>query len=54
VYTEESLNLIIEQGHEIKKDGRVMVQVSKRSDSYDVEITGTAVHVKDFDVCLED
>jgi predicted PhzF superfamily epimerase YddE/YHI9 len=28
---EESLNLIIEQGHEIKKDGRVMVQVLIRT-----------------------
>lgn len=44
----------MEQGHEIQKDGRVMVQISKNSESYDVEITGNAVHVKDFDVCLED
>ncbi|MFY4776497.1 PhzF family phenazine biosynthesis isomerase [Metabacillus sp. RGM 3146] len=51
---EESLNLIVEQGHEIEKDGRVMVHISKNSESYDVEITGNAVYVKDFDVCLED
>ena len=28
----EPLNLIVEQGHEIKKDGRVMVQISKSSE----------------------
>lgn len=50
---EEYLNLIVEQGHEIQKDGRVMVQISKSNESYDVEITGNAVHVKDFDVRLE-
>lgn len=48
----ESLNLIIEQGHEIEKDGRVMVQISKDSKSFNVEITGNAVHVKDFEVLL--
>ncbi|MEQ2529406.1 PhzF family phenazine biosynthesis protein [Robertmurraya yapensis] len=47
---EESLNLIVEQGHEIEKDGRVMVQVSKNKDCYDIEITGNAVYVKDFEV----
>jgi PhzF family phenazine biosynthesis protein len=51
---EEPLNLIVEQGNEIQKDGRVTVQVSKSSESYDVEITGNAVHVKDFDVCIRD
>ncbi|MBO1511230.1 PhzF family phenazine biosynthesis protein [Metabacillus bambusae] len=50
---EESLNLIVEQGHEIEKDGRVMVHISKNSESYDVEITGNAVYVKEFVVCLE-
>lgn len=51
---EPPLNLTVEQGHQIQKDGRVMVQISKRSESYDVEITGNAVHVKDFDVCVDD
>lgn len=49
---EKSLNLIVEQGHEIEKDGRVMVQVSKNEDNYDIEITGNAVYVKDFDVVI--
>jgi PhzF family phenazine biosynthesis protein len=47
---EKTLNLIVEQGHEIEKDGRVMVRVSKNKDSYDIEITGNAVYVKDFEV----
>ncbi|MFD3448949.1 PhzF family phenazine biosynthesis isomerase [Microbacteriaceae bacterium 4G12] len=51
---EESLNLIVEQGLEIQKDGRVMVRISKHGESYDVEITGNAVHVKDFEVSLKD
>ncbi|REB05549.1 PhzF family phenazine biosynthesis isomerase [Sporosarcina sp. BI001-red] len=49
----EPLNLVVEQGHEIDKDGRVMVQVSKSKDNYDIEITGNAVYVKEFDVLLE-
>lgn len=49
----EPLNLIVEQGHEVAKDGRVVVQVSKNSESFDVQITGNAVYVKDFQVLLE-
>jgi PhzF family phenazine biosynthesis protein len=49
----DSLNLVVEQGHEIEKDGRVGVKVSKNGESYDVEITGNAVRVKDFDIMLE-
>ncbi|WP_299087398.1 PhzF family phenazine biosynthesis isomerase [uncultured Metabacillus sp.] len=45
---EKSLNLVVEQGHEIGKDGRVMVQVLKNNDNYDIEITGNAVYVKEF------
>ncbi|WP_153733096.1 PhzF family phenazine biosynthesis protein [Sporosarcina obsidiansis] len=51
---EDSLDLIIEQGQEMNKDGRVMVCVSKNSESYDVEITGNAVYVQEFDVCFEE
>ena len=47
---EKSLNLIVEQGQEIEKNGRVMVRVSKNKDSYDIEITGNAVYVKEFEV----
>lgn len=48
-----TLPLLVEQGHEIDKDGRVMVQVSRNEDNYDVEITGNAVYVNEFDVILE-
>ena len=49
---EERLNLIVEQGHEIGKDGRVRVGVSKNQGSYDIEITGNAVFVKEFEVSI--
>ncbi|WP_246516321.1 PhzF family phenazine biosynthesis protein [Salicibibacter cibarius] len=39
----DSLDLIVEQGHEIQKDGRAAVHISKKNDSYDVKITGNAV-----------
>ena len=48
----ESLNLIVEQGHEIGKDGRVMVRVSKNRKFSDIEITGNAVYVKEFEVLI--
>src|SRR5699024_4896506 len=38
----EPLNFIVEQGHEIQKDGRVTVQVSKSGEHYDIEVTGKA------------
>ena len=46
------LNLTIEQGHEIQKDGIVKVEVIKNHETYDIEITGTAVYVKEFDVSI--
>ena len=49
---DDSLQLIVEQGHEIEKDGRVMVKVSKQKDSLDVEISGNAVFVAEFEVVL--
>ncbi|MFP7169508.1 PhzF family phenazine biosynthesis isomerase [Terribacillus halophilus] len=48
----EPLNLIVEQGHEIGKDGRVAVLVSKDSDSFDIAITGKAVYIKEMQVML--
>lgn len=50
---DEPLNLIVEQGHEMNKDGRVMVQVSKNEENLDIQITGNAVYVKEFDVTLD-
>lgn len=49
----DSLHLIVEQGQEIGKDGRVFVKASKNNESFDIEITGNAVHVRDFEVLLE-
>jgi len=49
----DPLNLIVEQGHEIEKDGRVKVQVSKSNGSFNIEITGNATYVKDFQVVLD-
>lgn len=47
-----SLNLIIEQGNEIQKDGRVIVSISKSGTSYDVKVTGNAVYVKKFEMII--
>ena len=49
---ERHLNPIVEQGHEIGKDGRVWVSVSKKQDSYNIEITGNAVYVKEFEIVI--
>jgi PhzF family phenazine biosynthesis protein len=49
-HIEENLNLIVEQGHEIGRDGKVLVRVSKSMGSYDIEIAGNAVYVKEFDL----
>lgn len=44
--------VVVEQGQEIGKDGRVYVDVSKSSENYAVTISGEAVFVKDFDVLI--
>lgn len=38
--------LIVEQGHEINKDGRVFVHLKETDGQMDVSISGTAVYVK--------
>ncbi|RDW20383.1 isomerase [Oceanobacillus arenosus] len=50
----EPLTLLVEQGQEIEKDGRVKVRVSKNDDTYDIQITGNAVWVKEMDIVIED
>ncbi len=52
IKSDDPLNLIVEQGHEIGKDGRVAVQVTKGSDSLDIEITGNAIYIKVIQVLL--
>lgn len=49
---DERLELIIEQGMEIGKDGRVRVTVSRNNGSMEIEITGHAVYVKEFEVTI--
>ncbi|SFD20553.1 phenazine biosynthesis protein PhzF family [Bacillus sp. 491mf] len=49
----EKKELLVEQGHEIGKDGRVKVVVRKEwNDSLEVEISGSAVYVDGFEVTL--
>ncbi|MNI89904.1 putative isomerase YddE [compost metagenome] len=43
------LELLIEQGQELGKDGRVQVTVTNGEQ---IEITGTAVYVKSFEVSI--
>lgn len=49
---DKSLKITVEQGQEIGKDGRVLVGITKNKADYDIEITGNAVFVKDFEVLL--
>ncbi|MFP7202166.1 PhzF family phenazine biosynthesis isomerase [Lysinibacillus halotolerans] len=49
----DSFHLVVEQGQELGKDGRVFVKVSKHNETWVVEITGNAVHVQAFEVLLE-
>jgi PhzF family phenazine biosynthesis protein len=50
---DKTLTLTIEQGQEVGKDGRVFVQVTKAPADYEVEILGTAVYVKEFELQVE-
>lgn len=49
----EPLTLIVEQGHEIGKNGRVVVEVSHHDEWLDVQVIGNAVFVQDIHVFLE-
>lgn len=44
--------LIMEQGHEIDKDGKVYVHIEERDEQMAISISGTAVYVKDLTVDL--
>ncbi|PEL12496.1 PhzF family phenazine biosynthesis protein [Bacillus sp. AFS017336] len=43
----DEIELVVEQGTEIEKDGRIKVKVKKVNSNYEVEITGDAVYVKE-------
>ncbi|MFC4769829.1 PhzF family phenazine biosynthesis protein [Effusibacillus consociatus] len=45
--------LIVEQGQEIGREGRVQVHVTRPGDQFHVEIAGTAVYVKEFEVEIQ-
>jgi PhzF family phenazine biosynthesis protein len=44
----DSLKLIVEQGQEIGRNGRVYVQVTRQEEELVVEISGTAVFVDEY------
>lgn len=48
--SESIINLTVEQGQEMGKDGKVKVRVSKNKDTFEVAIIGNAVFVKDFNL----
>ena len=41
------INLIVEQGQEMNKDGHMIVNVAENNE---IEITGNAVYVKEIDI----
>ncbi|ARZ63490.1 MULTISPECIES: PhzF family phenazine biosynthesis protein [Bacillus cereus group] len=51
---DHEMELIVEQGQEIHKDGRVTVYVTKdvESEKLQIDIAGTAVYVKEFEVLI--
>jgi len=51
---DRELELIVEQGQEINKDGRVMVYVTKdvENDNLQIDIAGKAVYVKEFEISI--
>jgi PhzF family phenazine biosynthesis protein len=48
----ESASLVVEQGEEIGKDGRVKVEVNFVDGQYMIEISGTAIYVSELQVCI--
>lgn len=46
--TEEHLKLIIEQGQEINRNGKVFVFIDNKNKNMKIEIAGTAVYIKEF------
>lgn len=51
---DHELELIVEQGQEINKDGRVTVYVTKdvEDEKLQIDIAGTAVYVKEFEISI--
>lgn len=53
-YFDGELKLVVEQGQEINKDGRVTVFVTKdiETENLQIDISGTAVYVKEFEISI--
>ncbi|AVK86985.1 isomerase [Lysinibacillus sp. B2A1] len=51
--TQSEKTLIVEQGQELEKDGRVHVHVKNDNGKLTISITGTAVYVKELDIPLK-
>ena len=51
--TQSEKTLIVEQGQELEKDGRVHVHVKNDNGKLTISITGTAVYVKELDISLK-
>ncbi|MFJ8524249.1 PhzF family phenazine biosynthesis protein [Bacillus cereus] len=51
---DQKIELIVEQGQEMNKDGRVTVYVTKNveNEKLQIDIAGTAVYVKEFEVLI--
>lgn len=47
---DQPIKLIVEQGHEIEREGQVQVQVTPIGDTFDVSICGSGVYVKKFQI----
>ncbi|MGP7817708.1 PhzF family phenazine biosynthesis isomerase [Niallia sp. 01092] len=45
---DEKMKLIVEQGQEMNKDGKVLVEVCNQDKGFEVQITGSAVYVKEW------
>ncbi|ATP39710.1 hypothetical protein CSE16_06390 [Solibacillus sp. R5-41] len=45
--------IVVEQGHEINKDGKVYVHLQEESSQLNISISGTAVYVKDIEIEIE-
>ncbi|RLQ94274.1 PhzF family phenazine biosynthesis protein [Falsibacillus albus] len=49
----DQLEIVVEQGDEMNKDGRVMVRVINKDEQYEVEISGSAVYVGEKHISLD-
>ncbi|PAD29953.1 PhzF family phenazine biosynthesis isomerase [Paenibacillus sp. 7523-1] len=49
----DQVKFVVEQGHEIGRDGKVEVSVTREGDGMDVRIKGTAVFVREMNIELD-